>query len=48
MQLALEDLKSEQLELVSSGVSFDEYILIVGRDRWSAIERRFDVEGADA
>jgi len=48
MQLALEDLKSGQLELVSSGVSFDEYILIVGCDRWSAIERRFDVEGADA
>ena len=48
MQLALEDLKSERLELVSSGVPFDEYILIAGRDRWSAIERRFDVEGADA
>ena len=48
MQLALEDLKSERLELVGSGVSFDEYMRIVGLDRWSAIERRFDVEGADA
>jgi hypothetical protein len=47
MQLALEDLKSERLELVGSGVSFDEYMRIVGLDRWSAIERRFDVEGAD-
>jgi 2-methylisocitrate lyase-like PEP mutase family enzyme len=48
MQLALEDLKSERLELVGSGVSFDEYMRIVGLERWSAIERRFDVEGADA
>jgi len=47
MQLALEDLKSERLELVGSGVSFDEYMRIVGLDRWSAIERRFDVERAD-
>ena len=47
MQLALDDLKSERLELVGSGVSFDEYMRIVGLDRWSAIERRFDVECAD-
>jgi len=47
MQLALEDLKSERLELVGSGVSFDEYMRIVGLERWSAIERRFDVERAD-
>ena len=47
MQLALDDLKSERLKLVGSGVSFDEYMRIVGLDRWSAIERRFDVECAD-
>jgi len=47
MQLALEDLKSERLALVGSGVSFDEYMRIVGLDRWSAIEQRFDVERAD-
>ena len=47
MQLALEDLKSERLELVGSGVSFDEYMRIVGLDRWSAIEQRFDVDRAD-
>ena len=44
MQLALEDLRSERLELVGSGVSFEEYMRIVGLDRWSAIETRFDVE----
>ena len=48
MQLALEDLKSERLELVGSGVSFDEYMRIVALDRWSAIERRFDVERVEA
>jgi len=47
MQLALEDLKSERLELVGSGVSFDEYMRIVGLDRWPAIEQRFDVERTD-
>lgn len=47
MQLALEDLKSERLELVGSGVPFDEYMRIVGLDRWSDIEKRFDVEAAD-
>ena len=48
MQLALDDLKSERLELVGSGVSFDQYMRIVGLDRWSAIEQRFDVERTDA
>ena len=43
MQLALEDLRSERLELVGSGVSFQEYMRIVDLDRWSAIESRFDV-----
>ena len=46
MQTALEDLWSERLELVGSGVSFQEYMRIVGLDRWSAIETRFDVEKA--
>ena len=40
MQLALEDLRSERLELVGSGVSFQEYMRIVDLDRWSAIETR--------
>jgi 2-methylisocitrate lyase-like PEP mutase family enzyme len=48
VQLALDDLKSERLELVGSGFSFDQYMRIVGLDRWSAIEQRFDVERADA
>lgn len=43
MQLALEDLRSERLELVGSGMSFEEYMRIVDLDRWSAIESRFDV-----
>ena len=42
-QLALEDLRSERLELVGSDVSFQEYMRIVDLDRWSAIESRFDV-----
>jgi 2-methylisocitrate lyase-like PEP mutase family enzyme len=48
VQLALDDLKSERLGLVGSGFSFDQYMRIVGLDRWSAIEQRFDVERADA
>ena len=47
MQLALEDLRSERLELVGSGVSFEEYMRIVDLDRWSAIETRFDVERSE-
>lgn len=46
MQTALEDLKSERLALVGSGVSFDEYMRIVNLERWSGIEQRFDVEKA--
>ena len=46
MQLALEDLRSERLELVGSGVSFQEYMRIVDLDRWSAIEIRSDVDKA--
>ena len=44
MQLALQDLRSERLELVGTGVSFEEYMRIVGLERWSALEARFDVE----
>jgi 2,3-dimethylmalate lyase len=44
MQLALADLKSERLALVGSGASFDEYMRIVGLDRWGDVERRFGVE----
>ena len=47
MQLALEDLRSERLALVGSGVSFEEYMRIVDLPRWSDIEKRFDVEAAD-
>jgi 2-methylisocitrate lyase-like PEP mutase family enzyme len=47
MQLALADLKSGRLELVGSGVSFDDYMRIVGLGRWSAIEQRFDIDRAD-
>ena len=43
-ELALEVLGIERLELVGSGVSFQEYMRIVDLDRWSAIETRFDVE----
>ena len=46
MQLAPEDLRSERLELVASGVSFQQYMRIVDLDRWSAIETRFDVDKA--
>ena len=46
MRLALEDLRSERLEAVGSGVSFQEYMRIVDLDRWSAIESRFDVGNA--
>jgi 2-methylisocitrate lyase-like PEP mutase family enzyme len=44
MQLALDDLKSERLELVGSGVSFQEYMRIVDLERWSAVETRFDLQ----
>jgi 2-methylisocitrate lyase-like PEP mutase family enzyme len=44
MQLALDDLKSERLELMGSGVSFQEYMRIVDLERWSAVERRFDLQ----
>ncbi|MBM3531308.1 MAG: isocitrate lyase/PEP mutase family protein [Alphaproteobacteria bacterium] len=45
MQAALEDLRSERLALVGSGMSFEDYLRLVDLERWSAIERRF--EGAE-
>lgn len=47
MQAALDDLKTERLALMGTGVSFQDYMRIVDLDRWSAIEQRFDVEAAD-
>jgi 2-methylisocitrate lyase-like PEP mutase family enzyme len=41
MQVALADLKSEELRLVGSGTPFDEYTKIVGIERWRDIERKF-------
>jgi 2-methylisocitrate lyase-like PEP mutase family enzyme len=41
MQLALEDLKSDRLELVGTGVAFDEYTKLVGIDEWQRIERQY-------
>lgn len=44
MQIALADLKSGELRLVGTGVSFDEYTRIVGLERWREIERTFAPE----
>ena len=41
MQLALADLKSEELKLVGSGTPFEEYTKIVGIDRWHEIDQVF-------
>ncbi len=41
MQLALEDLRSGELKLFGTGTPFEEYIRIVGIERWSAIEKEF-------
>jgi 2,3-dimethylmalate lyase len=41
MQLALADLKSDELKLVGSGVPFEEYTKIVGIERWRRIEQDF-------
>jgi len=41
MQIALEDLKSDRLALVGTGVPFEEYTKIVGVERWREIEQRF-------
>jgi len=41
MQMALADLKSDELKLVGSGTPFEEYTRIVGIDRWRRIEEDF-------
>lgn len=41
MQIALADLKSEELKLVGTGTPFEEYTRIVGIERWRAIEEEF-------
>jgi len=41
MQLALADLKSEELKLVGTGTPFEEYTKIVGIERWRSIEQKF-------
>ncbi len=41
MQLALADLKSDELKLVGSGTPFEEYTKIVGIERWRGIEQKF-------
>ena len=44
MQIALADLKSDELKLVGTGTPFEEYTKIVGIERWREIERRFGRE----
>lgn len=41
MQLALADLRSGEMRLVGSGANFDDYLKVVGIDRWRAIEDAF-------
>ena len=41
MQMALADLKSDELKLVGSGTPFEEYTKIVGIERWRDIEQKF-------
>lgn len=41
MQIALADLKSEELKLVGTGTPFKEYTRIVGIERWRAVEEEF-------
>jgi len=41
MQIALADLKSDELKLVGSGTPFEEYTKIVGIERWRDIEQKF-------
>jgi 2-methylisocitrate lyase-like PEP mutase family enzyme len=41
MQMALADLKSDELKLVGSGTPFEEYTKIVGIERWRGIEQKF-------
>jgi len=39
MQQSLEDLKSERLELVGSGISFEDYLSVVGYADWADFEQ---------
>jgi hypothetical protein len=48
MQLALADLRSDELKLVGTGANFDDYLKVVGIDRWRAIEEQFGEEHPDA
>jgi len=41
MQLALADLRSGEMRLVGTGAQFDDYLKVVGIDRWRAIEDTF-------
>jgi len=41
MQMALADLKSDELKLVGTGTPFEEYTKIVGIERWARIEEEF-------
>lgn len=41
MQLALADLRSGEMRLVGTGANFDDYLQVVGIDRWRAIEDAF-------
>jgi 2,3-dimethylmalate lyase len=48
MQLALADLRSGDLKLVGTGAPFDDYLKVVGIDRWRKIEDEFGQEHPDA
>jgi 2-methylisocitrate lyase-like PEP mutase family enzyme len=48
MQLALADLRSDELKLVGTGANFDDYLKVVGIDRWRAIEEQFGEQHADS
>jgi len=37
---SLEDLRSGELKMVSSGVCFEDYKRIVGFERWTGLERK--------
>lgn len=41
MQMALADLRSDELKLVGTGTPFEEYTKIVGIERWGRIEEEF-------
>ncbi len=48
MQLALADLRSDELKLVGTGALFDDYLKVVGIDRWRRIEDEFGEAHPDA